>query len=106
MIEARKYLDTKTDGLKIKLTISFNRSQTNWATNQPMAVGYRVTATPTTVEDKGDYTVESFSAFSGFGDTILECQRRSSKRLDKAIDLMIEKIPLYKKHFETKGIKF
>lgn len=104
--EGKKYIDTKKDNLKIRLSISFNRSQTNWATNEQTEIGYRVTATPVEVIDKGDYKVESFSAFSGFNDTLLACNRRSAKRLEAAIDILDSRIEKYKDFFIKKGIEF
>ena len=98
----KKYIDTIEDNKKIKFSISFNRDTYNWATNEAKKIGYQVTVVPVEVGDK----VESFTAFTGFNDCLLEVNRQSSKRLDEAIKILNEKEEKYLEYFKEKGIKF
>jgi len=102
----KMYLDTDVENTKIKFAISFNRTLTNWATSQPMKVGYRVTATPVKISKHENYTSEEFEAFTGFGDTLLEVERQSSKRLEAAIAELEKNIEKYINFFKEKGYKF
>lgn len=86
---------------EIKFTVTFNRDQTNWATNQPKKIGYQVTATPIErIKREGGYTVESFGAFTGFNDSLLEVSRQSKNRLQTALDTLAERKEMYLNHFK------
>ena len=90
-------------GMEIRYSVSFNKEKINWATGQPKKIGYQVSATP--IERiKGDgYSMESFGAFTGFNDCLLEAERQSSKRLEFAITELKKRIPeLYKNWFLNK----
>jgi len=97
----KKYLDTTIENKKVKFTIYFNRGR-SFATNQPLPIGYRVSATPVEIGDK----FETFTAFSGFTDSLLECNRQSSKRLDEAIKILDNNMEKYIEWFKDKGICF
>ena len=97
------YIDTEKKNVKIKFSISYTKEQNNWATNETIVPGYRVHARPVEIEDKGDYTIESFGAFTGFGDTLLPCGRRSQKRYDEAKRILDERMLKYLAWFEDKG---
>ena len=47
--------------------------------------------------------MESFTAFSGFGDTLLECKRRSDKRYAEAKVILMQNLPSYLQWFINKG---
>lgn len=98
----KKYIDTIEDNKKIKFSISFNRDTYNWATGERKKIGYQITATPVEIGDR----FESFTAFSGFNDCLLEVDRQSSKRLTKAIEILQEREKLYLEYFMNKGFKF
>ena len=99
----KEYVATVEDNKKIKFSITFNRSTHNWATSEKIPIGYRVSATPVEIGDR----FESFGAFTGFNDTLLEVNRQSSKRLDEAIRILQERKETYIKWFkDNKGIKF
>ena len=100
----RVYIPTTKEGVEIRFRVSFNKETTNWATNQPLEKGYRVNATPITIEKKNGFQVESFGAFTGFGDTLLPCGRRSEKRYGQAKEILEEKMLEYLAFFEKKGI--
>ena len=77
---------------KIKFTISFNKSLTNWATGQSKKIGYYLNAVPIEeTKSASGYTIQSFMAFSGFNALLLEVDRQSSKRLDTAIKTFEER---------------
>lgn len=98
----KKYIDTIEDNKKIKFSISFNRNTFNWATSEPKKIGYQVTVVPVEIGDK----FESFTAFTGFNDCLLEVNRQSSKRLDEAIKILNKREEKYLEYFKEKGIKF
>lgn len=99
----KEYIDTIEDNKKIKFSISFNRSSHNWATSEKLAIGYRVTVIPVEIGDR----FETFGAFTGFNDSLLEVNRQSSKRLDEAIKILQERKEKYIQWFkDNKGIKF
>ena len=65
--------------------------------------GYRVTAVPVERKEMYNGIIESFTAFTGFGDTLLPCSRRSNKRYEQAIKKFKENMPKYITWFEDKG---
>lgn len=97
------YVDTDKESVKIKFSISYLRPSEshNWATSEFRETGYRVNAVP--VERSADGRMESFTAFTGFGDTLLPCKRRSQKRYEQAIRKLKEGMPRYITWFENKG---
>ena len=100
----RVYIPTNKEGIEIRFRIAFNKELHNWATNQPLVKGYRVNATPITIEKKNGFQVESFGAFTGFGDTLLPCGRRSEKRYETAKEILEDNMIKYLRFFEEKGI--
>lgn len=97
------YVDTDKPSVKIKFSISYLKPSEshNWATGEFRETGYRITGVP--VERSADGRMESFTAFSGFGDTLLHCKRRSQKRYEQAIRKLKESMPRYITWFENKG---
>jgi len=97
------YIDTDKPSVKIKFSISYLKpsESRNWATSEYRETGYRVNAVP--VERSSDGMIESFTAFTGFGDTLLPCKRRSQKRYEQAIDILQERLLKYVRYFENKG---
>lgn len=99
------YIDTDKENVKIKFRISYTKETSNWASNEPITPGYRVHATPVEVEVKEGYRTESFGAFTGFGDTVLACNRRSQKRYDEAKRILDKRMLTYLQWFRDKGYK-
>ena len=97
------YVDTDKSSVKIKFSISYLKpsESRNWATSEYRETGYRVNAVP--VERSEDGRMESFTAFTGFGDTLLPCKRRSDKRYAQAQEILMEKLPSYLQWFINKG---
>jgi hypothetical protein len=87
------------NGNEVKLRIYFNKDRTNWATSEPKKIGYNVTATPVKRSKSGGCIIEEFTAFSGFNDCLLEIDRQSSKRLQKAITELESRKEKYIKYF-------
>ena len=87
-------------GQDIKFSISFNKQRINYATSQPMKIGYRVVVVPVKIEKHPTYTMESSTAFSGFGDCLLEVERQSKKRLEQAIAILAERKDYYLEQFK------
>lgn len=97
---------SKVAGKEIKMTISFNREGVNWATSQRVPIGYRVSIVPVEIThmdngtgNGGKITMESIGAFTGFNDTLLEVDRQSKKRLEKAIEILHERVDGYLQWF-------
>lgn len=86
---------------KIKFVISFNKELTNWARSQRIPVGYRVNVVPIEQREGNGYTSETFGAFTGFNDTLLEIDRQSPKRLAAAIEELEKRKEKYIKYFAT-----
>jgi len=105
-IESIKYINTIKSNVKIRCIITFNRSTTNWATNEPIKYGYRVSVIPVTILGEGKSKIEKFDSYSGFNDNLFECDRRSKARLLKAIDNLDLNIPQYKNFFRARGFQF
>ena len=101
----KMYVDTDKPSVKIKFSISYLKpsESISWSTNERRETGYRINAVPVEIEDKGDFKIESFGAFTGFGDTLLPCKRRSQKRYEQAIDILQERLLKYVRYFENKG---
>jgi len=99
-----KELHYLPSGQAIRFNVSFNKEKFNYATSQPLKIGYRIVATPVTIEQKPGYTIESSTAFTGFGDTLLEVERQSKKRLEQAIAILTERKEEYLNFFKNKGL--
>lgn len=98
------YVDTDKPSVKIKFSISYLRPSEshNWATSEWRETGYRITGVP--VEMSADGRMESFTAFTGFGDTLLPCKRRSQKRYEQSIEIFEDRVLKYLEHFQNKGV--
>lgn len=92
----------KIGNQEIKFSITFNRDRTNWATSEPKKIGYQVSATPIKRTQHVGYSIEEFSAFTGFLDCLLEVDRQSSKRLQQAITELNNKKEIYIKWFKER----
>ncbi len=99
----RVYIKTNKEGFEIRFRISFNKDTHNWATSEQMEKGYRVNVTPVEISRSSGYQTESFGAFTGFGDTLLACDRRSDKRYRQARAILEERMLKYLAWFETRG---
>jgi hypothetical protein len=99
-----KELHYLPSGQTIRFNVSFNKDKFNYATSQPLKIGYRIVATPVTIEKHPTHTIESSMAFSGFGDTLLEVERQSKKRLEQAIAILAERKEEYLDFFKNKGL--
>ena len=91
------YVDTDKTSVKIKFSISYLKpsESRNWGTGEHRETGYRVTAVPVERKEMYNGIIESFTAFTGFGDTLLPCSRRSNKRYEQAIKKFKENMPKY-----------
>ena len=98
----KEYFDTDVETKKIKLTISFNKSTTNWATSRPTNKGYMVTCVPVELKKEIGYTTETFMAFSGFNDLVLKVDRQSSKRLEEAKSIAKANTKQYLEYFKDR----
>ena len=99
----KMYIDTDKPSVKIKFSISYLKpsESRNWATGENRETGYRVNAVP--VERSSDGMIESFTAFTGFGATLLPCKRRSQKRYEEAQVILMKNLPSYLQWFINKG---
>lgn len=76
----------------LKVTVTFNKDGVNWATSRRVPKGYRVSVVPVERSNReGGIVMESFGAFTGFNDTLIETDRQSKKRLQQAIDTLQER---------------
>jgi hypothetical protein len=100
----REYTTIEVDGKvqEIKFSVSFNKDQYNWATNERKKIGYQVSATPVTRVNKGSFTIEEFGAFTGFNDNLTEWERPSPKRLREAIAELEKRKETYINWFKNK----
>lgn len=94
-----KEYHTLPNGQMIKFGVSFNKDTCNWATSQPIKVGYRVTVLPVKITQHDGYSIEETGAFTGFNDTLLEVDRQSKKRLQTAISILAERKEKYLNYF-------
>jgi hypothetical protein len=102
MVLHKEYHKTNKANTEIKFSVSFNREKHSWATGQPKKVGYQVTVVPVEITRSGDgITIESFTAFSGFNDCLLETDRQSKNRLANAISILQKNKERYLKHFKN-----
>ena len=106
MILYKEYIDTIKDNVKIKFTITFNKQTTSWATSQKRKIGYQVTVIPVEISKTGNVQIESFGAFTGFNDCLLEIDRQSKKRLETAIENLKTKKEFYLNHLNEHFYKF
>lgn len=102
MTEFKEYVATREPGKFIKFTISFNKDTYHWATGRTKEKGYQLVATPV---ERGD-GFESFTAFQGFYKIIFPVERRSSKRLEQAIQIFRDEKDSYIEHFKRAGVEF
>ena len=98
----KEYFDTDVENKKIKLTINFNKSTTNWATSRPTNKGYVVTCVPVELKKEIGYTTDTFMAFSGFNDLVLKVDRQSNKRLEEAKSIAKVNIKQYLEYFKDR----
>lgn len=100
------YIPTTKRNVKLKFTISYLKpsESRSWSTGETRETGYRVNAIPVEITDNGNgYQMESWSAFSGFGDTLVVCKRRSSKRYEEAKKVLEKNLPKYIDWFKARG---
>jgi len=91
----------------IRFSLSFNKSLSNWATNEPRKMGYMVNATPIKRKQADRFVIEEFTAYQGFNEVIYPVERQSQKRLAEAKKLMEHHINnKYKEFFKAKGYEY
>lgn len=90
----------KLEDKEIKFSISFNKESVNWATGQPKAIGYQVTAIPVKRTHNDGFCMEEFGAFTGFNHCLLAVDRQSKKRLQQAINILQERMDEYLERFK------
>ena len=100
------YVSTDKEEEKIKFTIGFKKEGFNYATYESIVPGYRVTAKPVIIKNHDDgFRTESFTAFSGFADTLIPCSRRSNKRFESAKQELDARLVSYLEWFKERGYK-
>ena len=99
-VKYKEYIPTTKKNIYIKFVLYFNKEASNWATGAERKIGYALTAVPV---EKSGY-IESFSAFTGFTASLLEANRQSKKRLEKAIDIFKLNKTRYLEYFKNKNI--
>lgn len=99
-----KQYEALENGQQIKFSVSFNKDKTNWATSQPIDIGYRVSAVPVNIRSTSNpnIQIEEYGAFTGFNSTLLKVDRQSAKRLNTAIGELNLKKEQYLDWFRVK----
>ena len=100
------YVPTTIENRKIKFSIYYTKDSNNWATNQAIDAGYRVTAVPVTITQRDGFQWEESGAFTGFSDTLVPCSRRSKNREEQAIIALDHNMPKFLEFFQNKGVEF
>ncbi len=88
---------------EIKFAISFNKKTINWATSQPKKIGYQCTVIPvkrSKAESNSNFIIEESGTFTGFNVCLLEVDRQSKKRLQRAIEILQEQKQLFLDRFK------
>lgn len=97
-----KHYEPFRDGQELKFSISFSKETRNWATGQAIKQGYRLHVVPVKRTKHNNFIIEQYGCFTGFGTTILEVNRQSSKRLREAIRIMNERKEEFMQYFSAK----
>lgn len=88
------YYDIKdsgmTDANKIKVGVHYQKAGHNWADGNYEEGGYYANVTPVKVDEKDDYSSESFMLLSGGKTLVLPCERRSTKREIEAYNEVLQ----------------
>jgi hypothetical protein len=81
-------LEPENENSKIKFAIYYEKGKKYW-----------ISVIPVKITKKEGYSMEEFGAYTGFRQTLIECNRKSKKTLDTAIKLMNEKREDYLNYF-------
>jgi len=84
MAVLHKQYFTLENGKEIKFSIMYYKG-----------TGYRVSSHPVKRSKCGGCSMEEFEAYSGFNDTLVECNRSSAGRLKEAIQKLQDNIKKY-----------
>ena len=76
----KKYIDTKTENMKIKVETYYSLGGMNYFTYKVEPRGYYLSVTPVERVVRDGYVSEGYSAFSGYKKLLLEVQRKSKKK--------------------------
>jgi hypothetical protein len=86
---------TKIEGTnyELKSCTYYHKGGMNYFTSRNEARGYYLSVTPVQVERRADgIIIESYSAFSGIKQLLIECKRKSNKTEEQAEQLAISKV--------------
>lgn len=86
----KKYLKIKNPDRRanyLKVEVYYDLGGFSYATYTEKPRGYYISVTPVTREDRGGYTMESFTAFTGYKHLLLEVKRSCQKQYEKAVEL-------------------
>jgi hypothetical protein len=97
-----KEYHTLEESQVISFSMSFNRETTNWATSEPITIGYRVSVIPVTITQRHGFAMEESGAFTGFGDTLLVADRQSARRMCAAKVILSERKEKYLDYFRVR----
>lgn len=87
------------EGTEIKAYISYNKTPSSWI-GGCAPKGYRVCVVPVKRSSlEGGFSIEESGAFTGFNDTLLECERQSAKKINQAIQILQERKDKYLSKF-------
>lgn len=87
-----KIRDLKGNGFNsIEVEVTYDKGGYSYFSYEPKKRGYYLRIQPLTIKECDGYTSESFMAFSGVRDFILEVGRRSNKSEKLAKEMVIEK---------------
>ena len=76
----KKYIDTKTENMKIKVETYYSLGGMNYFTYKVEPRGYYLSVTPVERVVRDAYVSEGYRAFSGYKKLLLEVQRKSKKK--------------------------
>ncbi len=71
----------------LRVDFDYSKGGYNYFTGKAEPRGYYIHVSPVNRENKGDYFMESYTAFSGIKDCILEVTRASKKAENQAAEI-------------------
>lgn len=86
----KKYIEIKNPNKNVnclKVEVYYDKGGFSYVSYTHKPRGYYISVVPVYRENKGSYIMESYVAFTGYKQLLLEVKRQSQKQYEKAVEI-------------------
>lgn len=84
----KKYITKGNQVFKVEL--NYNLGGYSYVTGKQQPRGYYFSVSPVGIKEKDGYRVETYKAYTGFKEVLLEVKRKSNKKYEEALSMLTD----------------